>query len=131
MRAFLRLNTFKFGEMQGLRYTIIAPEGGFHKSTKMGINNPTESKQYPMVVEDPNNPDCVIKMIFFYRERCNPSQKRFFCHVNASRGKDNPYYFKPESPCGGDSFRKWIREFAKGADFKDWEKYTTHDNRHR
>ena len=57
MWLFVKLDTFKFGEMQGLRYEIIAPEGGFHNSNKMGINNPTESKQYPMVVEDPNNPD--------------------------------------------------------------------------
>ena len=41
MWALVKLNTFKFGEMQGLRYSIIAPEGGFHKSNKMGINNPT------------------------------------------------------------------------------------------
>eukprot|EP00536_Pseudo-nitzschia_multiseries_P004688 jgi/Psemu1/10544/gm1.10544_g len=30
--------------------------------------------------------------------------------------------FKPKSPVGADTIRKWVRDFAEVADFKDWEK---------
>eukprot|EP00536_Pseudo-nitzschia_multiseries_P018949 jgi/Psemu1/58178/gm1.58178_g len=121
--AWIRLGSFGWGHMKGLKYVIVAPGGGFDKAHKLSLDNPLVTKQFPMVVEDTSNPFCVIKLISFYRERCKPDQSRFFCHVNIGRKKGSMYYFKPRSPVGQDSLRKWVKEFAEVADFKDWEKY--------
>eukprot|EP00536_Pseudo-nitzschia_multiseries_P019162 jgi/Psemu1/59280/gm1.59280_g len=122
-----------FNDMHGggLKYAIVAPGGGFDKAHKLSLDNPLVTKQFLMVVEDTSNPFCVIKLISFYRERCKPDQSRFFCHVNNGHKKGSVYYFKPRSPVGQDSLRKWVKEFVEVADFKDWEKYTPHDNQHR
>eukprot|EP00536_Pseudo-nitzschia_multiseries_P008483 jgi/Psemu1/20520/gm1.20520_g len=108
---YLKLGVFANGAMKDLKYIIIAPSGGFCKTNGLNINNPTENEQHPMVVEDPENSNCIIKLIYFYWVRCNESQ--------------------PKSPVGANTIRKWVREFAQVADFKDWEKYTPHDNRHQ
>ena len=34
-------------------------------------------------------------------------------------------------PVGQDAIRKWVKEIATAAGYKDAEKYTPHDNRHR
>eukprot|EP00536_Pseudo-nitzschia_multiseries_P015684 jgi/Psemu1/43418/gm1.43418_g len=85
-----------------------------------------------MVVEDTDNPNCIVKLIFYHRDVCSPDQVQFFCHVNHSRRKTAKYVFKAKSPVGADTICKWVRDFAEVADFKDWETYyTPHDNRHR
>eukprot|EP00536_Pseudo-nitzschia_multiseries_P015471 jgi/Psemu1/42729/gm1.42729_g len=127
MHDLLKLLTMELGP---LKYAIVAPGGGSDKAHKLSLDNPLVTKQFLMVVEDTSNPFCVIKLISFYRERCKPDQSRFFCHVNNGRKKGSVYYFKPRSPVGQDSLRKWVKEFAEVTDFKDWEKYTPHDNRH-
>eukprot|EP00536_Pseudo-nitzschia_multiseries_P004230 jgi/Psemu1/9528/gm1.9528_g len=76
----------------------------------LDINNPIENKHHPMAVEDLENPNCIIKSIYFYQT--------------------TSIYFKPKSPVGANTIGKWVREFAQVAGFKDWEKYTPHDNRH-
>eukprot|EP00536_Pseudo-nitzschia_multiseries_P015012 jgi/Psemu1/40940/gm1.40940_g len=132
LRAWVWLGSFGWGHMKGLKYAIIALGGGFDKAHKLSLDNPLVTKQFPMVVEDTSNPFCVInKLISFYRERCKPDQSQFFGHVNTGHKKGLIYYFKPRSPAGQDSLRKWTKEFAEVADFKDWEKYTPRDNWHQ
>eukprot|EP00536_Pseudo-nitzschia_multiseries_P013479 jgi/Psemu1/35284/gm1.35284_g len=109
---YLKMGTFKYGLMKDLRYVIVAPGGGFDKSHQLSLNNVEVSTNYPMVVEDTDNPNCIVKLIFYYRDTAK-------------------YAFKAKSPVGADTIHKWVRDFAEVADFKDWEKYTPHDNRHR
>eukprot|EP00536_Pseudo-nitzschia_multiseries_P018874 jgi/Psemu1/57757/gm1.57757_g len=80
---------------------------------------------------DPENPTCIIKLIYFYWERCHESHVCFFCHVNNNKKKTTKLCFKPKSPVGADTICKWVRNSVKIADFKDWEKYTPHDNQHQ
>ena len=89
------------------------------------------SQMFPMVVEDKTNPYCIVKLINFYRTRCHPDQQRFLCYVRENRSKDNPYYFKAAMLVGQDTIRKWVKEVAIAAGYKDAEKFTPHDNRHR
>eukprot|EP00536_Pseudo-nitzschia_multiseries_P004685 jgi/Psemu1/10541/gm1.10541_g len=100
---YLRMGTFKYGSMKDLRYVIVAPGGAFDKSHQLSLNNAEVSTNYPMVVEDTDNPNCITAK----------------------------YVFKAKSPVGANTIRKWVRDFAEVADFKDWEKYTPHDNWHR
>eukprot|EP00536_Pseudo-nitzschia_multiseries_P004160 jgi/Psemu1/9391/gm1.9391_g len=109
---YLRMETFKYELMKDLRYVIVAPGGGFDKSHQLSLNNAEVSTNYPMVVEDTDNPNCIVKLTFYYRDTAK-------------------YVFKAKSPVGADTVRKWVRDFAEVADFKDWEKYTPHNNRHR
>eukprot|EP00536_Pseudo-nitzschia_multiseries_P012887 jgi/Psemu1/33371/gm1.33371_g len=88
----------------------------FKKSHQLSLNNAEVSTNYPMVVEDTDNPNCIVNLIFYYRDVCSPDQTA-------------KYVFKAKSPVGADTIRKWVRDFAEVADFKDWEKYTPHDNR--
>eukprot|EP00536_Pseudo-nitzschia_multiseries_P011062 jgi/Psemu1/27741/gm1.27741_g len=101
------------------------------KSHQLSLNNAEVSTNYPMVVEDTGNPNCIVKLIFYYHDHFCPDQVLFFCHVNHLRHKTAKYAFKPKSPVGADTIRKWVRDFAEVAGFKDWERYTPHDNRHR
>eukprot|EP00536_Pseudo-nitzschia_multiseries_P009149 jgi/Psemu1/22471/gm1.22471_g len=112
---YLKLGVFAYGAMKDLKYTIIAPSGGFCKTNGLSINNLIENKQHPMVVEDPENPNL-----------------RSFCHVNNNKKKTANIYFKLKSPVSTGIIQKWVREFAQGADFKDWEKECIpHDNPHQ
>eukprot|EP00536_Pseudo-nitzschia_multiseries_P014517 jgi/Psemu1/39025/gm1.39025_g len=115
---YLRMGTFKYGLIKDLRYVIVAPGGGFDKSHQLSLNNAEGSTNYPMVVEDTDNPNCIVKLIFYYRDVCSPDQTA-------------KYVFKANSPVGADIICKWVRDFAEVADFKDWEKYTPHDHRHQ
>eukprot|EP00536_Pseudo-nitzschia_multiseries_P015901 jgi/Psemu1/44233/gm1.44233_g len=110
---YLKLGTFSRGAMKDLKYIIINPAGGFCKMNDLNINNAVVNVQYPMVVEDPENPACIIKLIYFYWKRCHESQVCFFCHVNNNKKKTTN-----------------VRDFAEQvlADFKDWGKYTPHVN---
>eukprot|EP00536_Pseudo-nitzschia_multiseries_P005157 jgi/Psemu1/11862/gm1.11862_g len=112
---YLKLGVFAYGAMKDVKYIIIAPSGGFCKTNGLNINNPTKNKQHSMVVEDPENRNCIIKLIYFYRARCNESQK-----------KTTNIYFKPKSPVGANTIQKWVRESAQVADFKDWENSGLH-----
>eukprot|EP00536_Pseudo-nitzschia_multiseries_P004192 jgi/Psemu1/9450/gm1.9450_g len=109
---YLRMGTFKYGSMEDLRYVIVAPGGGFDKSHQLSLNNAEVSTNYPMVVEDTDNPNCIVKLIFYYQDVCSPDQTA-------------KYVFKAKSPVGADTIRKWVRDFAEVADFKDWEKTVT------
>ena len=134
--SYLKRGTYSCGQFKGLRYVIVAPNGGFDKTTPIGLKNPTVNLQYPMLIEDRNNPFCLTKMMNFYRDRCEPDQERFFCHVipdsgKHGGGKTSPYRFYARKPVGGDKIRNWVREYAEIADFDDWALYTPHDNRHR
>eukprot|EP00536_Pseudo-nitzschia_multiseries_P014753 jgi/Psemu1/40071/gm1.40071_g len=75
---YLKMGTFKYGSMKDLRYVIVAPGGGFDKSHQLSLNNAEVSTNYPMVVEDTDNPNCIVKLIFHYRDVCSPDQVRFF-----------------------------------------------------
>eukprot|EP00536_Pseudo-nitzschia_multiseries_P010097 jgi/Psemu1/24965/gm1.24965_g len=92
-KDYLKLGVFAYGAMKDLECIIIAPSGGFCKTKGLNINNPTENKQHPMVVEDPENPNCIIKLIYFYWARCNESQ--------------------PKSPVGAGTIRKWHAKSAE------------------
>ena len=128
--SYIRLAPHQYGPNKNKRYVVVAPAGGFDKSHQLGLRNPTVTEQHPTKTEDPNNPNCIVKLIIFYWERCDPSQDRFFCHKKNQRKKDNPYYFKPKSPVGTNPIRDWIREITRLADFLDRNKYGAHDNPH-
>ena len=123
----VELDTHQYGPNKGQKcLTVTPPVGGFGKSYQLGINNAIVITQRPKKTEDPNNPHCAIKLIFFYRSsQCNPEQNIFFCHVNKRKGE---YIFKPNNPVRQNPISTWVNIFANLADFKDWDKYTAHDN---
>eukprot|EP00536_Pseudo-nitzschia_multiseries_P012390 jgi/Psemu1/31900/gm1.31900_g len=106
MLDLLKLMVMELGRQFGVR-------GKDELSHQLSLNNAEVSTNYPMVVEDTNNSNCIVKLIFYYRDHCCPDQVRFFCHVNHLRGKTANYVFKPKSPGGADTIWKWVRDFAE------------------
>ena len=66
--AYLKLDYYEFGEMKGLWYVKAAPEGGFDKGHQCTLQNPTISTMHPIVIENPSNDNCIVKLILFYRK---------------------------------------------------------------
>eukprot|EP00536_Pseudo-nitzschia_multiseries_P012366 jgi/Psemu1/31810/gm1.31810_g len=115
--------TYKpYEDMLDLLKLMAMELGGFDTSHQLSLNNAEVSTNDPMVVEDTDNPNCIVKLIFYYRDHCSPDQVRFFCHVNHLRHKTSKCVFKAKSPVEADTIRKWVRDLTEVADFKDWEK---------
>ena len=58
-----------------LRHVQAAPVGGFHKTNGLLTNNSIEQQTYLFVDDVPNDPIHVVKLIFKYRELCDPAQE--------------------------------------------------------
>ena len=101
------------------------------KGDSLSLRNCTKQKESfkPDMVENPNDPSCVVNMTCMHRDMCSPDQIRFFCRPNAKH--TDAVKFNPKNPIGKNCFNKHYKEFAETAGFKNWERCTAHAGRKR
>eukprot|EP00536_Pseudo-nitzschia_multiseries_P015398 jgi/Psemu1/42406/gm1.42406_g len=126
--AWIRLGSFGWGHMKGLKYAIVAPGGGFDKAHKLSLNNPLVTKQFPMVVEDTSNPFCIE--IAFSAESSSDEDSSV---ISSSEEESSVLSSSSSSSSGGDTKKKYrykmvvytdsqVPKLAKGdaGKFEDW-----------
>lgn len=88
-----------------------------------------ERKGNIFVVDHQDNLNHIVKLIHLYQQQCDPEQSRFFCYPD--NNLTAKFKFKCNKPYGPNQIVKYVKEVAESADFKDFSKYTPHQNRKR
>ena len=86
----------------------------------------------PAVTKNDSDPFNLYNVLFWLRQRCDPSQKKVYCHFMTQKQlqqRKDGILFSPKRPIGINTIAGYLRELAKKAGIPHWEKVGNHDSR--
>jgi hypothetical protein len=110
--------------LKGLRTITLA--GSFDKSHQQSLMKPTARRQTEGkvcdIIEDSEAPNCLVKVIYTYREHCSDQQKYVFTYPTKNKQarvwrkegqKVWPFDSRDEQKVGVNAIREWVLQLSR------------------
>mmetsp|Transcript_38616 Transcript_38616/g.93570 ORF Transcript_38616/g.93570 Transcript_38616/m.93570 type:complete len:542 (-) Transcript_38616:279-1904(-) len=125
----LKFLEWSTGPKAGLQYVRVHINGGFDKTNRFGKGTTRPRDTYHLVSEDKNDQYCLFYLLRQLRKWSHPEQERLLCYPLPNHAGE-AYKYQKGRPIGKNKLLEWTKKVAEDAGIIDWQKYTTHNNRH-